>query len=114
MALGGGRTVLLFRPALVTCDTHQSPPPTQPLLHRTLRGETETYIQRQLYIPPSLDAGSQRRLSLNLGNGNCKWEPPAVDVPSNIDFHKTVIAGFPSGDKRMIFIQMESLTGWRK
>eukprot|EP00986_Skeletonema_menzelii_P013972 scaffold8686_cov122-Skeletonema_menzelii.AAC.2 len=24
----------------------------------------------------------------------------------------TVIAGFPSGDKRMIFVQMEALTGW--
>ena len=86
---------------------------SKPLLLQTLRGRT-TYVQRQLYVPPSLDIDSQRALSLDLGNGNCFWTPPAVDVPSDIDFHKTVIAGFPSGDKRMIFIQMESLTGWRK
>ena len=35
-------------------------------------------------------------------------------MPDEIDFHKTIIAGFPSGDKRMIFVQMEALTGWRK
>mmetsp|Transcript_15720 Transcript_15720/g.36204 ORF Transcript_15720/g.36204 Transcript_15720/m.36204 type:complete len:507 (-) Transcript_15720:25-1545(-) len=84
---------------------------TSPLLLQTLRGRT-SYVQRQLYVPPSLDIDSQRALSLDLGNGNCRWTPPAVEVPSDIDFHKTVIAGFPSGDKRMIFIQMESLTGW--
>jgi hypothetical protein len=39
---------------------------------------------------------------------------PDYDVPTSIDFHKTVIAGYPSGDKRMIFMQMEALTGWRK
>ena len=66
------------------------------------------------YIPASLDEGAQRRLTLDLGGGNCKWQPPVFDVPENIDFHKTIIAGFPSGDKRMIFVQMEALTGWRK
>jgi hypothetical protein len=53
-------------------------------------------------------------LSINLGGGACQWKPPEYDVPTNIDFHKTVIAGYPSGDKRMIFLQMEALTGWRK
>ncbi|EJK48025.1 hypothetical protein THAOC_33214 [Thalassiosira oceanica] len=66
----------------------------------------------EVYIPASLDEVSQRRLTLNLGGGNCKWQPPIYDVPETIDFHKTVIAGFPSGDKRMIFIQMEALSGW--
>ncbi len=41
-------------------------------------------------------------------------QPPAYNVPDDIEFYKTLITGFPSGDKRMIFIQMEALTGWRK
>ena len=56
----------------------------------------------------------RRALSINLGGGNCKWLPPQYKVPENLEFHKTIIAGFPSGDKRMIFIQMEGLTGWRE
>ncbi len=67
-----------------------------------------------LHIPSSLDAATRRKLSINLGGGNCKWQPPEYDVPESIDFHKTLIAGFPSGDKRMIFVQMEALTGWCK
>ena len=38
--------------------------------------------------------------------------PPSYEVPEDIDFYKTIIAGFPSGDKRLAFIQMEALTGW--
>lgn len=34
------------------------------------------------------------------------------EVPDNLDLYKTLIAGFPSGDKRMTFVQMEALTGW--
>ena len=49
-----------------------------------------------------------------LGGGDCLWLPPVYDVPAEIDLHKTIIAGYPSGDKRVIFIQMEALTGWRK
>ena len=41
--------------------------------------------------------------SLDLGGGKCKWQPPTYDVPDNIDFYKTLIAGFPSGDKRMVW-----------
>ena len=66
-----------------------------------------------LYIPHSLSLEDGRRvLSINLGGGACQWKPPVYDVPENIDFHKTVIAGYPSGDKRMVFMQMEALTGW--
>ena len=66
-----------------------------------------------LYIPPTYDTLTNRRtLSLNLGGGNCEWQPPTYEVPTTLDFHKTIIAGFPSGDKRMIFTQMEALTGW--
>ena len=52
-----------------------------------------------------------RKLSIYLGNGNCEWTPPTYDVPDNINFTKTLIAGFPSGDKRLTFVQMEALTG---
>jgi hypothetical protein len=39
-------------------------------------------------------------------------QPPAYEIPESIDFFKTIIAGFPSGDKRLTFVQMEALTGW--
>jgi len=52
-----------------------------------------------------------RGLSINLGGGKCKWTPPTYDVSTDIIFNKTIIAGFPSGDKRLTFIQMEALTG---
>ena len=38
-----------------------------------------------------------RRTSINLGGGNCLWTAPLRTVPEDIDFHKTLIAGFPSG-----------------
>ena len=41
-----------------------------------------------VYIPPDLDPQSQRRLSLNLGNGNCQWQPPVYEVSNELDFHK--------------------------
>ena len=53
-----------------------------------------------------------RGLSINLGNGTCEWTLPTYDIPEDIDFYKTIIVGFPSGDKRLTFVQMESLTGW--
>ena len=65
-----------------------------------------------LYQQPFNNLRGRRTLTLNLGEGACKWQPPEYDVPADLDFHKTIIAGFPSGDKRMIFIQMEALTGW--
>lgn len=42
----------------------------------------------------------------------CTRQPPAYEIPEEIDFYKTIIAGFPSGDKRLTFVQMEALTGW--
>lgn len=65
-----------------------------------------------MYIPTSLDSSAQRRLSVDLGGGACEWQPPEYVIPNNIDFYKTLVAGFPSCDKRMTFIQMEALTGW--
>merc|ERR1740124_260832 len=52
-----------------------------------------------------------RKLSINLGGGKCVWEAPLYDVPNDLSFTKTVIAGYPSGDKRMTYVQMEALTG---
>eukprot|EP00804_Cyclotella_cryptica_P003650 CCRYP_002217-RA/>CCRYP_002217-RA protein AED:0.27 eAED:0.27 QI:433/1/1/1/1/1/2/92/153 len=56
-------------------------------------------------------AKSGRGLSLDLGGGNCQWKEPLAAVPAEIDFYKTLPAGFPSGDKRMAYVQMEALTG---
>ena len=39
-------------------------------------------------------------------------QPPTYEIPEDIDFYKTMVVGFPSGDKRMTFVQMEALTGW--
>ena len=83
-------------------------------MHQYIRGGVNVDDNRGLYVPFSLDIADTRALSLNLGGGNCKWQPPNYNVPTNVDFHKTVIAGYPSGDKRMVFIQMEALTGLRK
>ncbi|KAL7486080.1 hypothetical protein ACHAW6_011678 [Cyclotella cf. meneghiniana] len=71
-------------------------------------------VQKQLdQLRAYLSRGNtvRRGLSLNLGGGDCIWEPPASTVSPDIDFHKLLIAGFPSGDKRMTFVQMEALTG---
>lgn len=57
------------------------------------------------------NAGS-RGLSINLGNGNCEWTLPIYDIPEDINFYKTMVVGYPSGDKRLTFVQMEALTGW--
>ncbi|KAL7536409.1 hypothetical protein ACHAXR_012070, partial [Thalassiosira sp. AJA248-18] len=70
---------------------------------------------------PSLDTtANQRRLSTNPSivgeRDDCNWQSSEYKVPenNNIEFRKTLIAGFPSGDdKRMISLQMEALAGWR-
>lgn len=85
---------------------------SSPLLYQTLRGNTMHVAK--LYIPRSLDTDTHRRLSnsLNFGGGACQWQPPTYDVPEGLDFYKTFIAGFPSGDKRMAYLQMEALAGF--
>lgn len=56
-----------------------------------------------------------RALSLNLGDGDCQWVAAIQftdkGFPSNQQFTKTIIAGYPSGDKRLIYLQLEALTG---
>ncbi|KAL9178722.1 hypothetical protein ACHAXT_003853 [Thalassiosira profunda] len=96
---------------------------TMPDLESTLRGQATPTPRTSkpslqlargppVYIPPSLNTAQRRQLSLNLGGGACKWQPAEYDVPEDITFYKTLIAGFPSCDKRMTFTQMEALTGW--
>lgn len=60
----------------------------------------------------SLPSNSNRSLSLYLGNGDCKWEPPADDFPEGIDFGKTIIVDNPGSDDSLTVMQMEALTGW--
>eukprot|EP00804_Cyclotella_cryptica_P016371 CCRYP_009922-RD/>CCRYP_009922-RD protein AED:0.13 eAED:0.13 QI:493/1/1/1/0.87/0.77/9/197/472 len=66
----------------------------------------------KLHVPSGVDENTRRALTIYLGGGECVWEAPIFDVPTNLDFYKTLIVGYPSGDKRMIFQQMEALTGW--
>lgn len=120
---------------LIVGDELISPVLSQHLRRQSSSARVQTEAI-QMHVPATLDLQSQRQLSLNLGGGNCKWQPPVYDVPEEIDFYKTVIAGYPSGDKRMIFVQvsliqvrlvdnlihsfshlldslqMEALTGW--
>ena len=53
-----------------------------------------------------------RKLSVRSDQAQCKWQPPKYNIPSDIDWLKTLVVGFPSGDKRLAFMQMEGLTGW--
>ncbi len=39
--------------------------------------------------------GISRQMSIDYGDGTCKWQPPAYEVPEYISFHKTIIAGYP-------------------
>ena len=54
-----------------------------------------------------------RQMSIyNEKDDTCVWTPPNYEIPDYIDWHKTLVVGFPSGDKRLAFMQMEGLTGW--
>jgi len=60
---------------------------------------------------PAFDQ-ERRRLSTYLGHGKCEWTLPEYNVSEDLNFTKTLIVGFPSGDKRLAFVQMEALTGY--
>lgn len=57
----------------------------------------------------------RRALSINLGGGDCEWKPAIQftdeGFPTDEKLTKTIIAGFPSGDKRLTYLQLEGLTG---
>jgi hypothetical protein len=68
-----------------------------------------------LYIGSNKKGNSNNRnLSANNTNNECLdlWEPPNHDIPDDIDWFKTLVVGYPSGDKRLAFMQYEGLTGW--
>ena len=65
----------------------------------TLHSQTESAIE----MP--------RALSVDLGDGRCRYEHPIEVVPDWWDLHKTLIAGFPGGGKKMVYMQMEALSG---
>ena len=56
-----------------------------------------------------------RRLSVSYGDGTCEWvaaiQHTDEGFPSEQEFKKTIIAGYPGGDKRITFTQLEGLTG---
>lgn len=45
-------------------------------------------------------------------NSNCVWKPPRQDIPNDIAWHKTIVAGYPSRGKNVAITQLEALTGW--
>jgi hypothetical protein len=47
-------------------------------------------------------ADSGRQLSVYLGGGKCEWTPPLPIVPDDLELWKTLLVGFPSGDKRYV------------
>ncbi|EJK54139.1 hypothetical protein THAOC_26298, partial [Thalassiosira oceanica] len=62
-------------------------------------------------VPTYSRVSRSRDLSIDLGNGRCRYESPLATVPVENDYHKTLVVGFPSGGKRLVFMQMEALTG---
>ena len=91
------------------------PPPLSQIPHpkRLLKIALLTCAAALLYNAlNSLTDEAMRQLSISYGNGDCKWTPPNYEVPEDIAWHKTLIVGFPSGDKRLTFVQLEALTGW--
>lgn len=52
-----------------------------------------------------------RGLSINLGGGKCKWTPPFYRANEKTPYFKTLITGYPGGAKRIVYTQIEGLTG---
>ena len=82
------------------------------LLYSSSYSNNENETSQEYFKSISASRKTDRSLTIDLGNGACEWQPPIYDIPEEIDFYKTAIVGFPSGDKRMIFVQMEALTNW--
>mmetsp|Transcript_19270 Transcript_19270/g.28393 ORF Transcript_19270/g.28393 Transcript_19270/m.28393 type:complete len:689 (+) Transcript_19270:122-2188(+) len=74
-----------------------------------------TIVLSLWYDEALLKSIKDRRLSLNLGDGLCEWRAAIQHndngFPRDASFQKTIIAGYPSGDKRLTFVQLEGLTG---
>ena len=73
---------------------------------------TIIYSNASMDQPPLAYSPGLRLSPINLFIGpQCKWRTPIHDVPKNIEFHKTVVAGFPSEENNVIRL-LEALTGF--
>ena len=73
---------------------------------------TIIYSNASMDQPPLAYSPGLRLSPINLFIGpQCKWRTPIRDVPKNIEFQKTVVAGFPSEENNVIRL-MEALTGF--
>jgi len=52
-----------------------------------------------------------RKMSINYGDGECEWTPPNFAGEDTADSFKTLVVGYPGGSKRLVYQQMEGLTG---
>jgi hypothetical protein len=98
----GGAVALLVALGILVADEYLSVS-NDALLGRqaSMRG-----MGRQLAV--DLDDDDDR---VDLGDGKCEWAEPMKVVPEDVDLWKTLLVGFPSGDKRMTYVQMEALSG---
>ncbi|EJK72084.1 hypothetical protein THAOC_06425 [Thalassiosira oceanica] len=60
-------------------------------------------IIKEANVPTYSRVSRSRDLSIDLGNGRCRYESPLATVPVENDYHKTLVVGFPSGGKRLVF-----------
>jgi len=62
-----------------------------------------------LFLINTYNIPNAHRLSLDLGDGNCKWTPPVYEPNNTATYFKTLITGYPGGAKRLVYVQMEGL-----
>ena len=68
------------------------------LVKNLLLGCSLFLVFSALFLSPDSNRGlthQDRTLSIDNGDGTCKWQPPAYTIPEDIDFYKTIIAGYP-------------------
>ena len=100
----------------VHCD--KSPKHTQKRQKITLLVASIVLLYIYAFPTASAPVSSQRSLLISSENArelqtsSCVWKPPNHNIPNDIEWYKTVVAGYPSGDKRLTFMQLEALTGW--
>ena len=65
---------------------------------------SDSYSARRFLVGNAANNGSEECLGL--------WEPANHEIPEDIEWFRTLVVGFPSGDKRLAFMQLEGLTKW--
>jgi len=81
------------------------------LVFLALYATSLTFTSRENNVLP-FHSAPHRLTSVYLGNRTCRWTPPKYDMDDDINFHKTLVAGYPSGDKRLTFLQLEGISGY--